>query len=484
MEPIRVDEILKACAGKLIIRDNMSIKEKKIHGISTDTRTIKKGDLFIALKGKNFDGHDFIRDAFLKEACGVLISEDKKFGTDLINRSNHVINHQPKFLIKVKDTLSGLQDIASYYKSKFNVTTIGITGSNGKTTVKEITYHSLSKKYKALKNKGNFNNEIGVPLTLFDLNKEHKVLVLEFATNNFGEIRRLAEIAKPKIGCLLNVGLTHTEFLKDINGVSKAKQELIETLPQDGIAILNSDDENVIKMKTKAKCRYLTFGINNESDIFASQIEDMKEAGMKFKLNLNNKSIKIWIRLIGMHNVYNSLAAVSCSYVCGLSLNEIKSSLESFTFSLPGRWNILIKKRIKIIDDSYNANPDSMKAAINTFLNLNNARSKKILVLGDMLELGEGKENMHRRIGNIIGNISKKKEILLFTFGNLANEIGLGAKETGFKKENIFSSNDKKELGNCIRKIIKPGDSVLIKGSNAMKMEEIISAISSTVSVT
>ena len=496
MEILRVNEILKAIGGKLVNKVDISVKKGKIFGISTDTRTIKKGDLFIALKGKNFDGHEFIKDAFEKGACGAVIS--KKMGTgSLKNRdTSYFFPYEsanasflkkygkcPYFLIKVKDTLRSLQDLASYYRSKFNTTVIGITGSNGKTTAKELVYCCISKKYEMLKNEGNFNNEIGVPLTLFNINSGHKFIVLELATNNFGEIKRLTEISKPKIGVVLNVGLTHTEFLKDIKGVSSAKQELVEALPEDGFAVLNYDDKNVIAMKNKARCRRcLTFGINEQAEIRATNMEDLKDIGMKFDLNINNSSTKICIKLIGKHNIYNALAAAACSYIAGLNIDEIKNGLESFIPGLPGRWNVIIKNNIRIIDDSYNANPESMVAAIRTFLNLNNTvhvstSHKKILVLGDMLELGSDARDLHRSIGNMIAGIRIKGEVFLFTFGSLASEIGLGAEDKGFEQNNIISLNDKNELVDCINKIIRPGDSILIKGSRGMKMEEIVRSI-------
>lgn len=474
MESLTIDEILKVLKN----RDTSLFFRKRpyfITGISTDTRTIKKKDLFIALAGKNFDGHDFIKDAFSKGACGAIVEKgtlhifEKKCGAS-------------PFLIKVDDTLIALQDIAGYYRDKFNITTIGITGSNGKTTAKEITEHCISMKYKTLKNKGNFNNEIGVPLTLFNLDSEIQVLVLEFATNNFGEIRRLCEISKPKIGVVLNIGLTHTEFLGSLEGVAKAKVELIETLPANGFAILNSDDENVYKMKEKAKCKIITYGINPGVAVGASNIDDLKDNGMRFNLNIDGRSAKVSSKLVGRHNIYNTLAASACSYVLGLSVDEIKEGLETFVLDLPGRWNVSIKRGIKIIDDSYNANPDSMEVSIKTFLNLNGER--KILILADMFELGKHSKEFHRRIGNVIGEASTipsaedRNEILLFTYGELAREIGISAGKKGVLRNNIISTILKEELVDCIKKVIRKGDSVLIKGSHGMKMEEIVKEIS------
>ncbi len=489
MIPLQIKEIIKSIGGDLIL----STPLLKVGGISTDTRTLLEGDLFIALKGENFDGNSFLKEAFKKGAAGAIVSKKFKIQDS---------RFKDKIIIKTEDTLKALENIAKLYRKKFNVPVVAVTGSNGKTTTKEMLSYILSGELKTVKSKASFNNFIGVPLSLLEIKKDTQVVILEMETNVLGGIRRLCEIARPSTGIVTNIGDTHLESLKTKEAVFKEKSELIEYLPSEGTAVLNFDDPYAARMKELAKTkRVIAFGIENKANFWASEIK--RGAFIEFTLNSVgcglskgvNVNYKVRLNTIFSKNVYNALAAIAVSHlVFNLSLETVIAKLREFRFppmrmetidfSAKGRF-ASGEKDVKIINDSYNANPQSMQEALWTLKNINPVRGKlsngvntsgrKIAVLGDMLELGEKTLDFHYRTGKLCAACQID---ILITVGNLARHIAKGAKDAGIAKENIFTFDDIQETTEMLSQILKPKDVILIKGSRRVKMEEILNMLS------
>ncbi|MBI2351430.1 MAG: UDP-N-acetylmuramoyl-tripeptide--D-alanyl-D-alanine ligase, partial [Deltaproteobacteria bacterium] len=363
-------EIAGACRGELI----SGHADPVIAGISTDTRTLNKGEIFLALKGENFDGHDFVQKALGKEAAGLILARESAHGIDIKNAQVPVL--------LVDDTLKALGDIASFYRRKFTIPAAGITGSNGKTTTKEMASHLLSARFKVRKNKGTENNLIGVPLTLLKLNPEDEAMVLELGTNHFGEIRRLSEILGPQIGVITNVGPSHLEYFGDLDGVLKAKLELLDGMEKGGTLILNLDDKRLAAL-SPAKFKKVTFGFDPGYAFFAKGI---KLSGESTEFLLQGK-IPVRLNLPGRHNIENALAAFAVGASLGLSEIEMAGSISGFT-GISQRLKKYSAGGIDILDDTYNANPASVSAALGVLSSYTSA-GRKILILGDMLELGQ-----------------------------------------------------------------------------------------------
>lgn len=445
---LKISEILKATKGEI----SGNFLDFSITGISIDSRNIKKGELFIAIKGNNFDGHDFIKEAIDKGASAIIFDNPSKieYLSDIS-------------FIKVNDTKIALGEIAKYYRSLFNCRTIAVTGSNGKTTVKELTAFLLAKKYKVVKAKDSYNNDIGVPLTIFQLAKDTQFLILEMEMNQLGGIKALCEIANPDIGIITNIGDTHLEFLKDRKGVAKEKSELLEYLTPKGIAILNNDDPIIKEMSKNFSLQKIYFGIKNKNcEIFATPLELNKD---KTKILLLDK-IEIELPLIGIHNVYNFLASLGVIKALNLDIYEF---LDIKNFQPPPlRTHIYQIKNITIILDCYNANPSSMENILDTLKTIFK-KERKIGILGDMKELGEKSEEFHYQLGERAGEILDK----LFFYGDYGEAVKKGFLSKKRKEEDFYYFSSKERLVKKLIEILKEGDIILIKGSRALKMEEI-----------
>ncbi|MEW6097311.1 MAG: UDP-N-acetylmuramoyl-tripeptide--D-alanyl-D-alanine ligase [bacterium] len=453
MEPIKIDEILQAIEGELLQGD----KDKWIAKISTDSRQITQGDLFIALKGDRFDGHDFVEEVIKKEAGALVISKDIQ----------PVTSYQlPITIIKVRDTLIALGKIAAYYRQKFEIPIVAITGSNGKTTTKEMAWQLISQKLNTLKCKGSFNNAIGLPLTLLELKNTTQSAVVEIGMNQVGEIKYLATIAKPTVALITNIGESHIGYLKTKENIANEKAQILDAVKDKGIAILNLDDDYSNRMKFKG--RLITYGIRNSADINAQDIhQDIN--GIKFTLILANNHYKLAIPILGLHNVYNVLGATAIAYALGLNFDEIKDAYKDFKTPY-GRMELRSHGKIKIINDAYNANPTSMKAAVQT-LNQIHTKGRKILVMGDMLELGELSESFHRAIAKEI--VTNGVDVL-FTIGENASLTSDEAHKVGLE---VYKCDSNEEIVSKLKSMLKAGDSVLVKGSRRMKLEEVVEAL-------
>jgi len=448
----RVNEIIEATHGKLIqgnLRDKLS-------GISTDSRELNPQGAFLALRGKNFDGHNFVFLALKSGAVCVVV--EKTTGLAI-----------PKglALIQVKDTTLALGDIARFQRQKFKLPVIAVTGSNGKTTVKEMIYWVLSGNARVLKNEGTKNNQIGLPQTLIRLKNKDDFAVVEIGSNHFNEVDYLAKIAKANIGLITNIGRSHLEFLKDLKGVLKEKSALLNNLAKPALAILNADDKllkSIIMRKSKS-VHIFSYSIKEKSDFSASLIR-LEDNLVKFKVN---RKFDFVLSTLGRYNIYNALAAIAVGRILGMDYFKIAARLLNFKFP-KGRLNLVEFRGVRFIDDTYNSNPFSLKSALEA-LNAIKCKGRKILVMGDMLELGSQKESLHRQIAGSITNICD----LLVTAGSLAKLTALSACRRGLKSENIFCCASALEARDLLFKKISPqaDDVVLVKGSRLMKMEEV-----------
>ncbi|MDL2122699.1 MAG: UDP-N-acetylmuramoyl-tripeptide--D-alanyl-D-alanine ligase [Deltaproteobacteria bacterium] len=459
--PWTTAEILEATKGDLLCGD---IKHT-FEGVSIDSRTISANELFIAIKGNVYDGHSFASDVISSGVRGLIISKDKvcdPAGTDWQDKGI--------VCVKVNDTTKALGDLGSFNRMRTDVSVVAITGSNGKTTTREMTASVVSTRYKTLSSKGNFNNEIGLPLTLLDLKNSHQWAVLELGMNRPGEIDRLGEICIPDIGVITNIGFAHLEGLGSIEGVMNAKGELLKRIKPEGTAVLNADDSRVLYLSTKTSKKVLYFGLSEDARIKALNVNETT-TGISFTLVLPEERIPIELKVHGGFMVSNALAAASVGYIIGLSSEEIKAGLEYFQ-PVKGRINIFDVRGVHIIDDTYNANPDSMEAAIRTLSSLK-GNSRGILVAGDMLELGEHAESMHRKIGALSArsNIAR-----LYITGEFAEAVANGAGKEDKNSIDIFIGA-KEEIVEDLKKSLLPGDWVLVKGSRAMGMEKIVEGL-------
>lgn len=448
MADFTIEEICLATQGKVHgVRSIDGIK-----GISTDTRTVKAGALFIPLVGEKFDGHDFIDQAVRNGAAAILSSR-----LDLIVPP-HVT------LILVEDTLLALHGLARFHRQRFSIPVIGITGSNGKTTTKDMIGAVLGSRYQVLKTEANYNNEIGLPMTLLQLTAKHEVAVVEMGMRGKGQIRQLAEIALPTLAVITNVGETHIELLGSIQEIAAAKGELLEVLPVSGLAVLNADNPYVVEMAKKAEHRVTLFGLE-QGDIRAENIQ-VDGTGMTFLCCSSYGDFSVSLPTVGKHNIYNGLAAIAVGFALGLEAKEIQKGIGSFNAS-PMRLHIEDMGGYIVINDAYNASPMSMAAGIDALFEV--AQGRKVAVLGDMLELGEFGVEAHRQIG---GKLAVGKIDILVTVGELAAHIVEAAKEQGVTL--AVACKDHEEASNALQKMIVPGDTILIKGSRGMKMENMI----------
>ncbi|MDP8212678.1 MAG: UDP-N-acetylmuramoyl-tripeptide--D-alanyl-D-alanine ligase [Candidatus Zapsychrus exili] len=426
-------------------------KPLNIKGVSIDSRKIKKGDLFIAIKGKNYDGHNFVGSALRKGASCCIVSQKACFKKCLK-------------AILVKDTTIALGQIARFYRSKFNIPVIAVTGSTGKTTTKEMIASVLSLKCKVLKNKKSENNQFGLPLTLLAANKSHQVIVLEVGTNSPGDISYLSRIAKPDVCIFTNIGESHLEKLKTTTGVFNEKFKLIKNAKKNGIVILNSDDKYLSKICDKEITQnIISYGINNDADYKAHNIQ-IKD-NRKLSFNVSSKSFSL--NELAQHNIYNALAAICCGRLFNISYNNININSKALKLCA-GRQKIVKKSGLCIIDDTYNSNPVSLKSAVDTLSSFK-TRGKKIFVCADMLELGKRSAALHELAGK---QISKSDIDILITTGKHSKQINKALKMQS--RIIIYHEATVSGIKKILKKECSKGDVILVKGSRAMKMERIV----------
>ncbi len=465
MIQLTITEILEATEGVLL----RGHSDTAISGVSTDSRKAGPGYLFIPLKGERYDGHDFIQGAFESGASAALTERSP---ADIYNAvAGQDAQAGDKILIKVGNTLKALQDIAAYYRSKFPIPFVGITGSVGKTSTKDMVACALGAGYNVLKNEGNLNNEIGVPLTIFNLEDYHEAAVVEMGMSGVGEISTLTGIVRPKVGIITNIGISHIEKLGSRQNILKAKLELLEGLQPDGLLILNGDDVMLSGVKDLLNVRTVSYGLEEGVDYQAYNVRSRGENGIDFGITIGGREYNVHLPTPGVHNVYNALAALAAGHELGIDIPELIRGIAAYS---PGsmRLNIIKANGITIINDVYNASPQSVKAAIDVLDELEAGR--RIAVLGDMLELGEWSVDAHLETGH---NAAGSRADIVITVGKAAADIARGAVEAGFPPENTVMTESNKQAMDYLGRIISKGDAVLVKGSRGMKMEEIVNGL-------
>lgn len=440
------EELLKYSEGEIILNN----KNKKFNKLSTDTRKIEKDNIFLALKGENFNGNKYVKEAFEKGAS-IAIVDEVLYNEEEING----------IVIKVKDTKKALLSIARGYREKLGIKVVAITGSTGKTSTKDLVSAFLSGKYKVFKTKGNFNNEIGLPLMVLELDSSIDVAVLEMGMSNFNEIHNLAECAKPDIAMITNIGVSHIENLKTRENILKAKMEITDFFNKNNILILNSEDD-MLQTVNSNMYEIINIGYNQNCNYFAKNIKLDKET-TSFDFNYNGEMNTITLPMVGIHNVLNALLGIAASYKLGLTVDEIKEGLKNLEATSMRLEFIENEFGIEIINDCYNASPDSMKAALDVLKNREGKR--KIAILGTMRELGDEANRCHKEVGEY----AKDRVDLFISCGEHIDDF-----KEGFEKDKIKLYNTKVNLINDLNSIIKPGDVVLVKASRGEKFEEIV----------
>ncbi|BBO16718.1 UDP-N-acetylmuramyl pentapeptide synthase [Candidatus Brocadia pituitae] len=451
MEDLYFNEIIEAVDGWRIGGG----KDVRVKGVSIDSRTIQNGDLFFALKGERVDGHHYILPAMKSGAAGAVVS--------CVENIDEAYEHFP--VICVKDTVTALGDLARYYRRKLPAKIIGITGSNGKTTTKEMTYHVLSQFGSVVRSQKSFNNYIGVPLTLFAIENKHHYGVLEMGTNAPGEILRLSEIGAPDVAVILNVSQTHLEGLGDTEGVASAKGEILENLSTEGVFVYNADNLWCVRIADRFPGKKISFGFSPHAQI---RCTNAKKEGEGYRLVVNG-CLEIDLPVPGYHNISNCLASFAVCHALGHNIYRLKEVFSSF--HLPHmRMERQRIGNITLINDAYNANPESVRAAL-AYLQEMNAKGRRVFICGDMLELGSDTVRFHREIGERVAQTSID---LLWTVGEHAAEIAKAAKLSGMSERRIASFKETTDIPDSEMGEFRENDTVLIKGSRGMHMENII----------
>lgn len=458
---IKVKDFIKISNAKLIYGNEETICEN----FCKDSREVKNGDTYLGIKGENTNGSIYYKQA-LENGANVLILQDIEVEKEIFK------NYKDRTIILVDDVVKSIQDVARYKRENTNVKVVGITGSVGKTSTKDIVASVLSQKYKVLKTQGNYNNEIGLPLTILSL-KDEEVMVLEMGMSAFGEMSLLTSIAKPDIAAITNIGTSHIGILGSRENILKAKLEILEGLRKDGKLVVNNDNDLLSKWYKKENIinNVETYGIKNNSKYMAYDI-NLNENGSTYKINIDNKTYTVNVPVSGEHFVYNSLCAIAIGKALDISNEDIIKGISEFELTKKRMEIIKAKNNTLIINDCYNASYDSMKAATEYLSTLNN---RKIAVLGDMLELGDFSKELHEKVGK---EVAKNKIDILITIGTEAKNIAVGAEKEGMSKDKIYEFNNKEDAINKIKELVRNNDAILIKASNAMKFDEITKELS------
>lgn len=453
MKSMTLENICTACGGTYYgPAHNLS---KEVEGITIDSRKAEENWLFAATVGERVDGHSFITSCYEKGALCCLGEKASVW--------------ENKSYIQVASTFQALKDIAEYYRSTFHIPVVGITGSVGKTSTKEMIASVLSAKFNTLKTAGNFNNEVGLPLTVFNIREHHAAAVLEMGISDFGEMHRLSKVARPNICVITNIGLCHLEFLGDRDGVLRAKSEIFDFAAEGFQAIVNGDDDKLQTLKARKDLNCTTFGMDSSNDVYAKNVENLGLEGLKCKFSTPAGDFEAHIHIPGMHMVYNALAGTCVGLSCGLTLEEIKAGIENAQ-TISGRNNIIHTEDYTIMDDCYNANPVSMKASLDV---LTTALGRTVAILGDMGELGTNERELHYTVGE---HAAKKNIDLLLCVGTLSEEIVKGALSVN-PDMNALLFETKEKLLEDLPALLNKGDSILIKASHFMQFDKIVKVL-------
>ena len=462
MYNLTIKDIIDKCNGNLIFGN----LETECINFCTDTRKLKYGDVYVGLKGEKFDGSNFYKQA-LESGAGVCILQNVEIDDETKNK------YTDRAIILVDDTLKTLQKMAEFKRSKYNIPVIGITGSVGKTSTKDMIASVVAQKYNVLKTEGNFNNHIGLPLTILRL-QDHNAMVVEMGMSNLGEISLLTNIAKPTIAVITNVGTAHIGNLGSRENILKAKLEILEGLEKNGTLIINNDND-MLHMWNEQNTNYnvLSFGIENNSNIEAKNINIETDA-INYEITYDNETKRIDVPIVSKPFIYNSLAAIAVGKLLNIDISKIQTGIKNFELT-KNRMEIYKTKTVTIINDCYNANFDSMKASIESLAKMEGTR--KIAVLGDMLELGEYSKELHYNLGT---EVFKNNIDILITVGEESKNIAESALNSKMIKENIHIFEKNAQAISLLKSIAKDGDVILIKASNGMKFIEIVNSLKET----
>jgi UDP-N-acetylmuramoyl-tripeptide--D-alanyl-D-alanine ligase len=439
-------------------------------GYSIDSRSIRPGELFFAVKGEKMDGHDFVAQAIEKGALGVVVGRERLFSAEWRARTTAI---QQSKLIVVEDTLEALQLVAKSVRKLWARPLIGVTGSAGKTTTKDAIAHVLATRFRVHKSEGNFNNHFGLPLMLLKLEPEHDIAVVELGMSHLGEITALAQIAQPNTGVVTNVAPVHLEFFSSIAEIARAKYELVESLPADGTAVLNGDDEYVSQFGREFKGKVITYGFAPTCTVRAEKWESAGEAGSVFDVVVGDRRERVTLPLVGKHNAYNALAAIAVGLEHGVALAQSSAALARLS-PADKRGQVVRIGNITVINDCYNSNPKALAAMVDALAEM--PAKRRIVVAGEMLELGPKGEDMHRNAGEYIA--TKKIDVLIGVRG-LAQAMVESAKQAGMATEFFVTPE---EAGEWLARETRDGDAMLLKASRGVKLEkalEKVSAVSS-----
>jgi UDP-N-acetylmuramoyl-tripeptide--D-alanyl-D-alanine ligase len=456
---------------------NMVITEAAV-----DSREVIPGGLFVALPGERLDGHDFVADAFQRGASFALIQHEVSGGYQTLrlvpntSPSPHPgaeLSASPELdvplCLLVENTLKGLQQIARFWRRKLDLSVVGITGSVGKSTTKEVVFEVLSQRYHTLKSPGNMNNEIGLPLTILRLGSGYQRAVLEMGFYVPGEIALLCEIAQPNIGVVTNIGTVHAERAGSQKAIFQGKAELVQALPSDGVAILNLDDPWVAKMAELTKARSFFYGLDPEADLWADKVESLGLEGIRFRLHYRHETLHLHIPMIGQHSVHTALRAAAVGLMEDMTWQEIIDGLHQGQTQLR-LTAVRSESGALLLDDTYNASPESMLAALNLLADLD---GRKVAVLGDMLELGPYEKQGHEIVGVRAAEVADS----LVTVGNLGHMIASAARNAGMKSVRIIEFENTDEAISHLQKSLMEKDVVLVKGSHGIHMDRIVAAL-------
>lgn len=457
-----VKNIVQATGGHLLY----GMPQQQFKNVGIDSRTIEPDMIFVAISGENHDGHTFCQQVVAKGVRALVIRQDSP-----VTMNHDDWKARGVACIAVADTTHALGALAAWQRRRAQIPVVAITGSNGKTTTRQMTVHVMARKYKTLATQGNLNNEIGLPLTLFGLRDEHRMAVLELGMNHPGEIDRLGAICRPNLGIITNVGPAHLEFLGSLEGVARAKGELLAHVEPKGCAILNKDDSLVAGMAGQTNCRVVFFGIDAAADIRAESIRE-SAAGVAFDLVLPGERTAVQLKTAGRFMVANALAAAAAGHQMGIAIEEVKAGLEDFV-PVNGRLNLEETPRgVHLINDTYNANPASMAAALDSLRALQGS-ARSIVVLGDMLELGDHSEALHEQVGR---KVPTSGVVKLYAYGTYARNVARGALTAGMSAGDVLVGSKAEIIEDLFHKL-RPGDWVLVKGSRGMAMETVVQEI-------
>ncbi len=457
-----VKDCVPAIQGNLI----HGSRDFTFRGVSIDSRTVQAGELFFCIQGDRFDGHDFISAVLAKKAAGIVLADAKRLNRDVD------ANATSSFIIEVPDTLVALQDLARFYRSRIGAKVIGVTGTNGKTTTKEMIASVSETRFKTHKTQGNLNNHIGLPLSLLKMDTDHEVAILEMGMSAAGEIRLLADIARPDMGLITNISEAHLEELKTIRNVQSAKGELFTALESHHTAIINADDPLVLELAKTLRSKKITYGIENPADVKASNIRPRNNEGFDFNIRLFDQEFAVSLPFLGACNIYNALAAVATGHSLGLSPNDMVTGLGRCQL-MGQRYEIIQNESTTLINDAYNANPRSMEESLNVLTQYKTS-GRKIFVVGDMLELGDLSQSAHRELGEKVAKLSVD---VLVAVGDLAALVAEGARQAGMEKDHIVNFASKDEAKAYLHQNLQSNDCILFKGSRGAQLEEIVQAL-------